>query len=641
VSYAIEWVYPHTESFVKRLVDETLLLKAAVRFSNETIPPESFVVEAWTDILDEHHQFHAIELQFTKQEGDLGVFEAVISPRYTGFFTMRFRARHPQDKEWKWSVDGLEKQGATIIVDPAWVQELIVYNAFVRFFGAKKIETDGVIKPGQGGTFEHLKMHLDYLKSLHINVLYLNPIHIIGELYKNYNPHDLLPSYLQPGCPYSIKDYKSIDPELAFDENNGSASLSDPLHEFKGLVEAAHKRGIRVVMDMVFNHTAHDANIQRLHPEWYLYKEEITDLQGPYIYPEELKDGKPWGDPKHSFSPYDHGYWWQDTAQINWERMLPVGENKPPKNPSLKEMWTYFKSITKYWVKEVGIDGFRCDVAYRVPPEFWRECIEETREVAKASYPENGALDGDVIFIAESYVDNLVELQQAGFVACYGDYGNKLYTVETLKGYLDYMYNINEQYFPDGSRWFIFPECHDFHRTPAKIAAGKSHELAGYNANKSRWTLTATVPGIPMIFNGFEKIEWHPVNLFSYSSIDWESDKDLTEHIRLVNKIREGNIALQKGSYEHIHTSHGVDGESKLFAFLRRYKEQIIVVVINMDVEHETNGIVYLPDFKGFDIQKEYFFRDLLTNKSFQRKGKELYVQLSAGDAHIFEFIQG
>ncbi len=631
-------IWPTFASCTKRLVGEQLIITAKLKIHeyNKETPPQSLFVEVWTDLLDDTH--HAIHMPFLKKEEGLFLYQLKIVAKRTGFFGFNVRARLDEHGFWSWASGNAHKPIGEILVDPAWVDNLIVYNAFVRFYGARSIDKSGIVNPGEGGTFDHLKDHLDRLKAMNINVLYLNPIHMIGELYRNYNPHDLLPAYLQPGCPYSIKDYKSIDPELAYDEDHGRRKLSDAMTEFKELVKAAHDRGIRVFMDIVFNHTAHDAVIQRLHPEWYLYKEHVMNLDEPYIYPEEIKQGKPWGDPKHTFSPFDHGYWWGDTAQVNWELDIPQGANDPPKNPTLGDMWEYFKSITKFWVKHVGVDGFRCDVAYRVPAAFWRQCISETRQIAKSTYPANGTIDGDVIFIAETYVDRVQELLRAGFTACYGDYGNKLYNVQSLKGYLDYMYNVGGTFFPDGSRFFIFPECHDFHRTPSKIAANKQHEMADFNANKSRWTLTATLPGIPMIFNGFEKIEWHPVNLFSYSAIDWEADKDLTEHIAKINKIRHDLIALQKGNYQHIRTNHGEDDQAKLFSFLRTHKNQKVLVVINMDVEHATEGLVYLDE--ALDTGKEYVLRDTITNKSFARKENGLYVSLGAGDAHIFEVIE-
>src|SRR5690606_1092534 len=152
----------------------------------------------------------------------------------------------------------------------------------------------------------------------------------------------------------------------------------------------------------------HDSVFQRIHPEWYLYKEDINSLEQSYIYSEELEDGKPWGDPKHTFSPYDHGYWWHDAAQLNWNNieeypdfvMPHVSANKPPLNPTIDLMYQYFINVVKFWIKEFGIDGFRCDVSYRVPLDFWKQCIEQARITAKEAHPKNKSVDGDVVFIA-------------------------------------------------------------------------------------------------------------------------------------------------------------------------------------------------------------------------------------------------
>ena len=470
----------------------------------------------------------------------------------------------------------------------------------MRYFGARKVTKDRSEKKVTSGTFHDVKNHLQSLKEMGISILYLNPVHQIGELFKNYNPHDLLPSYLQPGCPYSVKDYRSIDSELSFGEDQDTDD--HPLSEFRHLVDAAHSMGIRVYMDLVFNHSAHDSVFQRLHPEWFLYKEDPWSLEAPYLYPEDLEAGKPWGDPKHTFSPYDHGHWWKDTAQLNWnnfeaipEEIFPhsKAENSPPENPTLDSMYQYFINIVKYWIREFGIDGFRCDVAYRVPTDFWEQCISEARKTAKEAHPSNGSVDGDVVFIAEDYHVAMNDMLDAGFTACYGDFSNKLHSLPEITGYFDYMYNISGNHFPNGTEWFIFPECHDFHRNPTKIAKDyrREHRDADLNANKSRWTITATVPGIPMIFNGFEKIEWEPASLFSYSSIDWEADKDISAHIKKVNMIRNHEPALQKGKYHYVHTSEGITDQSKIFSFARIFDDDVIIVAVNLDVESSAEGV--------------------------------------------------
>jgi glycosidase len=530
-------------------------------------------------------------------------------------------------------------------VDPAYIDNSIVYNAFIRFHGETEITKNGKVKFGHSGTFDDLKKRLDTIKKMGINILYLNPIHPIGELYRNYNPHDQYPDYMQPGCPYSIKDYKAIDPELAIDKDHSQGphtSLSDPMIEFKELVKEAHKRGIKVYMDLVFNHTSHDFVLQRLHPEWFLYKEDIKSLEAPYIYSEQIKDGKPWGNAKNTMCPFDHGYWWEDAAQLNWEYKLSEGINKPPNNPTLKDMREYFKAIPKYWIKHMGIDGFRCDVAYRIPMDFWNECIHEAREFAKQEHPHNGSLTGDVVFIAESYVDEVRELLEAGFTSVYGDYSNKLYSVLTLKGYLDYMYDVSGKYFPENTRFFIFPECHDFIRNTKKLLGQLADDaVLSERANKSRWTLTAMLPGIPMIFNGFEKLEWHPINLFSYSAINWESDKDLKKFIIKTNNIRNKHVALQKGKYIHVPTAQGISEQSQLFSFLRQYehkeRKETFLICVNMDLHNRCDTHIYIDVNSGIDTSKKYVLKDLLNNKQYIREGNDIHIILNPGESHIFQ----
>jgi len=138
MSYTIEWSFPEANTCVKRLVGESLFLKVGVRFIDETLPPESFIVEAWSDLLDGHHHFHAIQLKFLQQEGDCSVYETKITPINTGFFNLQVRVRRPNHNEWTWFMHEGVKKTLRVVVDPQWVEELIVYNAFVRFFGVKE-----------------------------------------------------------------------------------------------------------------------------------------------------------------------------------------------------------------------------------------------------------------------------------------------------------------------------------------------------------------------------------------------------------------------------------------------------------------------------------------------------------------------
>lgn len=561
-----------------------------------------------------HKQWHTCSLQLKR----------------SGFFWWRIEGRVSKNQPWeRIKLDDAYVRGE-VQVDPAWMSQAIVYNVFVRFFKGMT-QASGDPKPGDGGTFDDVKAHLSTLKAMGINTLYLNPIHLIGNVRRKYNLHDFLPAYLQPGSPYSIKDYKSIDPELTYDRDTNKHLLSDPQQEFRDLVNAAHDKGIFVVMDLVFNHTAHDFVFQRIRPEWYLYKQDPLNLDMPYLNPEDIDKGLPWGDPNHTVPPFDHGTYFEDAAQLNWEYMIPQVDGFAPKNPSLKEMWEYFISIPQYWVKHYGVDGFRCDVAYRVPQAFWRECIRKTRELSREL---KNNLSHDVIFIAETYTDELKSLQEAGFSCVYSDYSHKLGRPLELKGYLDYLYNISGEFFPDGSKWFLFPESHDFARTPQKILGAETGDFhKALLANQSRYVLTATLPGVPLIFNGFEKVEWQPVNLFAYGAVDWQRDLDLKDYIAAVNAIRHKHIALRKGTYQYVDSNQGLSEQTQLFAFVRSFGEQTILVVVNMDVHHRAGpATLFLPE----SFKKSYVLTDLLTKETYKRSGQELAVDLDPGQSHIF-----
>ncbi len=570
---------------------------------------------------------------------DGGMYSLRLLAECTGFYKIHIRYHHKDSKKFFESKTSLE-----IHVDPAWIERAIVYNVFIRAYGAKAKDN---ITPSEGGTFEEVIKHMDDLVKLGIDVIYLNPFHQIGELYRKFNPHNHLPYYLQPGSPYSIKDPKSIDSDIAFHQQNPDKFLTDPRNQFKKLVDAAHKRGLRVIMDLVFNHTAHDFVLQKYYPEWFLYKEHIDSAEDPYIYPEEVKEGKPWGDPKHTVSPYNYGQFsWTDTAQLHWEFNSPPAPNDPPPNTKKKEMYEYFKSVPKYWIQEFGIDGFRCDIAYNIPSDFWHACIQETRQVAKIAFPENGSIDGEVVFIAESHQDKLKELFEAGFSFVYGNYSNKLFKPLHLKGYLDYMYNIGSEEFPPYSKWFIFPECHDFDRITSKLVPGHlADEIdteysekveASIRSNASRWVLTATLPGMPMVFTGFEKVEWKQVDHISYSSINWSSSKDIIEVISRVNRIRHEHKALQTGTYTFVETSQGLDEHTNLYSFTRHTESEVVLVIVNMDITHTTSAVMYLPKVGNFDPDKQYVLKDMLDNKIYFRNGFHLYVELKPGQSHIF-----
>ena len=185
---------------------------------------------------------------------------------------------------------------------PEWVKNATIYQVNVRQFTAE-------------GTFAAAEKHLARIKALNVDVVWLMPIHPIGEK----NRKGVL------GSPYSVRDYLGVNPEFG--------SLTDLKH----FVAAAHALGLHVILDWVANHTAWDNPLVAQHPDWYQ-----RDWKGEFR-------PTPWFD-------------WTDIINLDYH------------SPGLRQ---YMTDALKYWVREADIDGYRCDVAGFVPLDFWNNARRE------------------------------------------------------------------------------------------------------------------------------------------------------------------------------------------------------------------------------------------------------------------------
>ena len=183
------------------------------------------------------------------------------------------------------------------------LRKLFIYQVYLRNHTAS-------------GTIKEFIVDLDRIKSLGVDVVYLLPIHEIGQKQKK---GDL-------GCPYSIKDFRSVNHEYG------------TIEDFKELIEETHKRDMKVMIDIVFNHTSYDSELLENHPE-YFYK----------------VDGK--------FSNRV-GDWW-DITDLDYTVD--------------KKLWDEMIDVLLYWTK-FGVDGYRWDVASLLPKEFLKQAHEAVLE---------------------------------------------------------------------------------------------------------------------------------------------------------------------------------------------------------------------------------------------------------------------
>ena len=159
------------------------------------------------------------------------------------------------------------------------------------------------------GTFNAFAKELPRLKNLGVDILWFMPIHPISQK----NRKGTLGSY------YAVADYKGVNPEF------GTTA------DFKALVDKAHALGMKVIIDWVPNHTGCDNPWVEQHPEYYARN-----------------------DKGEMFGPYD----WTDVYKLDYS------------NPATREAMT---DALAYWLRDIGIDGFRCDVAFEVPVDYWNE----------------------------------------------------------------------------------------------------------------------------------------------------------------------------------------------------------------------------------------------------------------------------
>lgn len=204
-----------------------------------------------------------------------------------------------QMQEGKKNTDNQEMDPSGIS-HPDWSRNAVIYEVNIRQYTPE-------------GTFNAFEPHLPRLRQLGVDILWLMPVHPIGEL----NRKGSLGSY------YSVKDYKAINPEFG------------TMEDLKSLVREAHEMGFHVILDWVANHTAWDHPWMQEHPEWY-----TRDSLGKVV------------------SPFD----WTDVAALDFDD---------------KALWDEMVDAMRYWVVEADIDGYRCDVAGMVPTEFWNLARKE------------------------------------------------------------------------------------------------------------------------------------------------------------------------------------------------------------------------------------------------------------------------
>ncbi len=357
------------------------------------------------------------------------------------------------------------------------------------------------------GTFNAFAEDIPRLQEMGVKILWLMPVHPIGEK----NRKGTLGSY------YSIKDYKEINPEFGNKD------------DFQNLVETAQQHGMRVIMDWVANHTAWDAVWTETNPEFY-----ETDDEGNFFPPVE-----------------------------DWEDVIQLDVNNP-------EMLEEMIQSMEYWVREYGVDGFRADVAYMVPKEFWQEArvrldaIKPVFMLAEAEEPELHSNAFDMSY-AWDYAQTI------------RDIGAGRKSLDALDEALD----LNFERFNKRDYRMFFTTNHD-----ENSWQGSDTDLYGDNFENFA-VLSATVWGMPLIYNGQESGLDKQLEFFEKDTIEW-GDYKYQDFYRTLLELNTSNQALFNGEIGGNYEKLSTDRDDSIFAYKRIGHHEQVLVILNFSDDEVT-----------------------------------------------------
>ncbi len=342
--------------------------------------------------------------------------------------------------------------------------------------------------PLLAGPVPRWRDHLDRVARMNFDWIYLNPIQYAGF----------------SGSLYAIKDpyaYHAVLSEgLSVDQTQPSADPRSLIPSFerhlRGFIAEAAERGIRVMLDLVVNHTSKDALLTTLHPEWYLRETDGT-IRSPFaIDPADARRITVWG----------------DLAELNWE--------DPASRDGLVAYWSDFVRH----VLDLGFAGFRCDAAYKVPAEVWVQLIAAARTVR-----------ADALFCAETLGCRLPEVQavtSAGFDLLF----NSAKWWDFRAPWCLEQYEAHRHIAPSIS----FPETHD---TPRLAAETNGNEAL----LRQRYLFAAFFSSGLLMPIGFEYGARRQLDVARTRISDREPVAcDLTDYIRDVNALKTSLPVLQE-----------------------------------------------------------------------------------------------
>ena len=523
--------------------------------------------------------YKIVSFSFQSRLGAYDLWEATFSLSEAGLFFYHFRINTPTNcfRLFKQGDDTNMEAGdcwqlSCIPADfttPHWAKGAVIYQVFPdRFYAAGQCDLTGKLKPYTvhkdwyeevdwqptaeglvlnndfyGGNFRGITEKMDYIASLGVGILYLNPIS------KSFSSHR-----------YDTGDYKTPDPMLG------------TIEDFQAMCQAAHDRNIKVILDGVYSHTGADS----------LYFDKFRTFGGKGAYCDPDSPYRSW----YTFQNYPDTYtsWW------NFDTLPTVNKMDPA---FVEYIITGADSVVAHWLK-LGADGFRLDVVDELPNEFvallkqrirqlkpdalligevWEDASNKEAYGIRRRYFVDGVLDSCMNYPFRTAILNFLRRYDDG------------------RGFRDAVMTIVENYPPQALLCNM--NMLGTHDTPRILTAlvddfdGSREQLAHRRLSADQYQqaqarllaasfLQYALPGAPSVYYADEAgMEGHK-DPFNRRTYPWgRENKTLLAHHRQLGQLRRELDALRLGDIRFFQAAEGKLG------FSRQYKDQKIMIYVN------------------------------------------------------------
>lgn len=432
-------------------------------------------------------------------------------------------------------------------------EELIIYELYVGGFSG------GEGDEGQG-TLKDVIAKLDYLSELGINAVELMPI--------QESPGD-------KNWGYTPRHY------FAVESSYGSSE------DLKRLIDECHGRGIRVLMDCIFNHSDTET--------------PLTQINFDYWYSREASD------PDHSWGP-----------EFNYEHY--------DENLDLKPAWQFVGDIVRFWIEEYHIDGIRFDAAKQIGNfDFLSWIAQQGREATSmkpyfntAEYiPEDPELVGydkpmDACWHESFYIQALKHICGDGF---------------DLEGFKDVI-DCQQQGYGGTTNAINYISCHDHKYTLAELGEREIFKDEAFKRAKLSAVLLMTAVGVPLVWMGNEFGEFNPDEeiKIDWSLLENDDNQSLLDYYRGLIALRKENHALRTNNIDFFHE----DPESKVLTYTRWNDEgSRIVVAINFSDN-------FLKDYTIEHFPQSGTWHEWTNNYDVEAAGDKLTIDMGGYEAKVF-----